>query len=95
MLVRGRAGGLAGAVSSPTAISSTRFCRAAVVIAAVSGFVGMATFSPLSYCRVSSTFLRRDRVVTSFYVRGMFHVRKENRYGTSSLKSNVPVDKRG
>ena len=53
-------GTLAGAVSGPT-----RFCRAPVVVAAVSGFVGMATFSPLScYCRVSGMFSPRDRVVS-------------------------------
>jgi hypothetical protein len=60
-LARGRAGTLAGAASSPTAIS-TRFCRAAVLIAAVSGFVGRPAFSPSScYCRVSGMFSQRDR----------------------------------
>ena len=59
-LVRGRVGALAGIMSIPTAISM-RFCSAAVLIAAVSGFVGMTAFSSLScYCRVSGMCSQRD-----------------------------------
>jgi hypothetical protein len=60
----------------------------------------MTAFSPLScYCRVSGMFSERDRrasvTLINFHGHGMFRIRKENIYGTRSLKSNVPVDKRG
>jgi hypothetical protein len=70
-------------MSSPATVSM-RFCRAAVLFAAISGFVGMAAFSPLScYCRVAGMFPRRDRaarVILQTSVDTECSMYKENSY---------------